>query len=70
MANSLLPAEERNASKQAGGVGIENLRRRLCLLYKEADYSLEVGERTGLPFGEEVLDIPAYEASLRIKAKR
>lgn len=70
VANSLLPAEERNASKQAGGVGIENLRRRLCLLYKEADYSLEVGERTGLPFGEEVLDIPAYEASLRIKMKR
>ena len=70
VANSLLPTEERNASKQAGGVGIENLRRRLCLLYKEADYSLEVGERTGLPFGEEVLDIPAYEASLRIKTKR
>lgn len=68
--NSLLPAEERNASKQAGGVGIENLRRRLRLLYREADYSLEVGERANLPFGQEVLDIPAYEASLRIKTKR
>ena len=70
VANSLLPPEERQASGRAGGVGIENLRRRLRLLYKEADYSLEVGERVGLPFGEEMLDIPAYEASLRIKTKR
>ena len=70
VANSLLPPEERQASGRAGGVGIENLRRRLRLLYKEADYSLEVGERANLPFGQEVLDIPAYEASLRIKTKR
>ena len=70
VANSLLPPEEHDTSKQAGGVGIENLRRRLRLLYREADYSLEVGERVGLPFGEEMLDIPAYEASLRIKTKR
>lgn len=70
VANSLLPPEERQASGRAGGVGIENLRRRLRLLYKEADYSLVVGERAGLPFEEEMLDIPAYEASLRIKTKR
>lgn len=70
VANSLLPPEEHDTSKQTGGVGIENLRRRLRLLYREADYNLEVGERVGLPFGEEMLDIPAYEASLRIKTKR
>lgn len=69
--NSLLQPEERDASaRKGGGVGIENLRRRLRLLYRDADYSLQVGERRGFVFEGRMLDVPAYEAVLKIKVQR
>lgn len=69
VANSL-PNNDVPSSKESGGVGIENLRRRLSLLYPPADYVLDIREKASRSFGEGMPEQPAYTATLQIKRKK